>query len=274
MRTRVLFALAICAAVPLAAQLAPPNNAGVTMGHVHLYVKSVEAQTKFWTNMMGGKAVKNDKLALIEFPGVFIMLREMDPSAPPAGSIVDHFGFVVRDLPAEIAKWQANGFKVEQTGTNPNQRYVTGPDNIRIEIFGDPKLSAPIEMNHVHFFPPKQDIPAMQAWYAKTFGGVVGKRESVARPGNFIDCDDLPGVNLSMSPSDTRRAPTAGRAIDHIGFEIADLEAFAKKLEAQGTKLDEPIRSIPPAKHLKITFITDPWGTRIELTEGLAPASL
>ena len=148
-----------------------------------------------------------------------------------------------------------------------------GPDNVRIEIFGDPNLPVPVQMNHIHFFPPKQDIPAMQAWYAKTFGGVVGKRESVARPGNYIDCDDLPGVNLSMSPSDNRRAPTAGRAIDHIGFEVTNLEAFAKKLAAQGTKLDEPIRSIPAAKHLKITFITDPWGTRIELTEGLPPAA-
>src|ERR1700693_2000379 len=100
MRTRVLFALAICAVVPLAAQLVPPNDAGVTMGHVHLYVKSVDAQTRFWTNIMGGKAVANEKLAMIQFPGVFLIFREMDPSGPPAGSIVDHFGFVVKDLPA------------------------------------------------------------------------------------------------------------------------------------------------------------------------------
>ena len=82
MRTRVLFALAIWSAVPLAAQLVPPNDAGVTMGHVHLYVKSVEAQTRFWTTMMGGKAVANEKLAMIQFPGVFIILREMDTERP------------------------------------------------------------------------------------------------------------------------------------------------------------------------------------------------
>ena len=45
----------------------------------------------------------------------------------------------------------------------------------------------------------------MQAWYAKTFGGVIGKRESVARPGNFIDCDDVPGANLSIGASETLR---------------------------------------------------------------------
>jgi len=273
MKIRVLFALATFSALPTFAQLVKPNDAGVTMGHVHLYVKSVTAQTHFWTDIMGGKAVHNEKLEMIQFPGVFLILREMDPSGPPAGSIVDHFGFVVKDLPAEIAKWNAAGLKVEQTGTNPNQRYVTAPDNIRLEVFGDPNLPTRVEMNHIHFFPPKQDIPAMQAWYAKTFGATVGKRESVARPGNWIDCDDLPGVNLSISASDNRRAPTAGRSIDHIGFEVKNLEAFAKRLEEQGTKLDEPIRASNNSKHLKVAFVTDPWGTRIELNEGLSPAA-
>jgi len=42
---------------------------------------------------------------------------------------------------------------------------------------------------------------------------------------------------------------------------------------AQGTKLDEPIRSSANSQHLKVAFITDPWGSRIELTEGLSPAA-
>ncbi len=36
------------------------------------------------------------------------------------------------------------------------------------------------------------------------------------------------------------RAPTKGRTLDHIGFEIAGLEAFCKRLEASGIKFDEP----------------------------------
>ena len=65
--------------------------------------------------------------------------------------------------------------------------------------------------------------------------------------------------------------PTKGRAIDHIGFEVSNLDEFARRLDAQGIKLDVPIRQIPNTK-LKIAFLTDPWGTYIELTEGLAPA--
>jgi len=247
------------------AQIAPPNSAGVSMGHIHLAVSDIEAQKRFWITAMGGVAVQNGPLSLIQFPGVFIMLRQAAPTAPPAGSIVDHFGFVWKDLPAALAKWKASNIEIEQA-TNPNQGYVHGPDGIRVEFFGDPTISVPVQMNHIHFYPT--DIPAMQMWYAKVFGGVPGKRARVSTPG-WIDCDDLPGVNLSFSQGQVKLAPTKGRSLDHIGFEVRDLQTFAKQLEAQGIKLDQPIRQIPNTK-TKVAVLTDPWGTYIELTQGLA----
>jgi predicted enzyme related to lactoylglutathione lyase len=127
-------------------------------------------------------------------------------------------------------------------------------------------------MNHIHYY--ASDIPAMKAWYVKTFGGIPGQRACVAcisKP-RMIETADLPGVNLSFAQADKPQAPTKGRSIDHIGFEVKDLEAFAKNLEAQGIKLDQPVRQIPNSK-TKIAFLTDPWGTYIELTEGLAPVA-
>ena len=149
LRTTILAALLF--AIPTFAQLVKPNAQGVTMGHIHLHVKDVAAHTHFWVDIMGGKPVHNEKLAMIEFPGVYLILTQDDPTGPPDGSIVDHFGFVVRDMPKEIAKWEANHLKVEQTGNNPNQRYVWAPDEIRLEVFGDPTLAHPVEMNHIHF---------------------------------------------------------------------------------------------------------------------------
>ena len=49
-----------------------------------------------------------------------------------------------------------------------------------------------------------------------------------------------------------------------------NLEEFVKGLEARGIKIDAPIRQVPNTK-LKVAFLSDPWGTYIELTEGLAP---
>jgi hypothetical protein len=49
---------------------------------------------------------------------------------------------------------------------------------------------------------------------------------------------------------------------------VKNLEAFTKKLEAEGVKLDRPYTKVA-ALNIAIAFLTDPWGTYIELTEGL-----
>ena len=77
-------------------------------------------------------------------------------------------------------------------------------------------------------------------------------------------------MNLSFSQGNTPPLPTKGRSLDHIGFEVTDLEAFVSTLSAKGISLEAPIRQVPNTK-VKIAFLTDPWGTYIELTEGLAP---
>ncbi len=73
---------------------------------------------------------------------------------------------------------------------------------------------------------------------------------------------------LNFSPSPHPGVGTQGRAIDHIGFEVKNLEEFCKKLEADGIKFNVPYRKVP-ALGIAIAFFTDPWGTYIELTEGL-----
>src|SRR5438034_8704425 len=73
MIARAIFLSVILNCTSAFAQLAEPaNDLGVRLGHIHLVVKNVEAQTKFWTEMMGGTVVKNGPLTLIQFPGVFI----------------------------------------------------------------------------------------------------------------------------------------------------------------------------------------------------------
>jgi hypothetical protein len=58
-----------------------------------------------------------------------------------------------------------------------------------------------------------------------------------------------------------------GRTLSHIGFEIAGLEAFCRRLQSMGVTLDSPYRK--NADGIATATLTDPWGTSIELTEGL-----
>ena len=103
----------------------------------------------------------------------------------------------------------------------------------------------------------------MRAWYMKVFGATERQTQI-----NGIIGADLPGGGLNFSPSSGPVAGTRGRALDHIGFEVRNLEEFCKKLEAQGIKLDVPYPQVP-ALNITLAFITDPWGTYIELNEGL-----
>jgi catechol 2,3-dioxygenase-like lactoylglutathione lyase family enzyme len=269
MKRLTVLAILMLTAAPARAQLAEPNQVGVTMGHVHLVVRDVEAQKQFWVSMLGGTVVKNGPLELIKFPGVFIMLRKGEPTAPPAGSIVNHFGFTVKDMPSALAKWKAANLKIEPT-ENPNEVYVVAPDGVRVEVYGEPALPTDVSMNHIHYSPT--DVPAIKRWYVQAFGANPGRRPCVgciSKP-RMIEADDLPGVNLSFSPGTSAPLPTKGRSLDHIGFEVRNLDAFVASLEAKGIKLEGPVRQVPNTK-LKIAFLTDPFGTYIELTEGLSP---
>ena len=132
MKKRHVFAVACSLALAWStaalAQLAPANDMGVALGHIHLAVKDVEANKQFFTTMLGGKLVTNGPLTLIEFPGIFVMLRQADAAAPAAGSVADHFGLVYQDIAAVRARWKAAGVKYDVGEVNPNQGYVYSSD--------------------------------------------------------------------------------------------------------------------------------------------------
>ena len=235
------------------AQWAAPNEVGVAMGHFHLNVRDMEASKKFWT-ALGATTTEQGQLTI---PGVVILLRQGDPSGGSVGSVVNHVGFRVPNVQASLAKWKAAGFQTE-----PSQRldqvYITGPDDLRIEILEDPSLKVQIGTPHVHLYVGDGPVLEMQAWYAKMFGARPAKK------GNNEGAD-IPGVSMTFSKSPTPTAGTKGRVLDHFGYEIKNLEAFCKKLEANGVKLDRPYGKT--AAGTGIAFVTDPWGAYIELNE-------
>jgi len=238
-------------------QLPAPNAAGVSMGHLHLNVRDPEAHRVFWTTL-GGTLVKLGDMEVIKFPDVLVLYRKAEPTGGTEGSVVGHIGFRVKDLHASLEKWRAAGLKI-LPGASPHQAFVIAPGEIRVEMTEDTAMEVPIANHHIHFY--TSSVDETKAWYVKMFGAKPGKR------GPF-EAADLPGVNLTFSPATGPVAGTKDRALDHIGFEVKDLETFCKKLEAAGVKFDMPYRKIPAAG-IAIAFLTDPWGTYIELTEGL-----
>ncbi len=265
MEIRALPALAVLVTSPMAAQLAPFNSAGVTLGHVHLNVHNIEVQQRFWLEL-GGKPFENKNLLpqrMIEFRGIYLILRQQDSSGGNAGSVIGHFGFRVQNLGEWLPKWNAAGLNIHE-GKLPGRVMLTGPDDVRVEIIEDRSIPTPIAMHHVHLFLP--DPSAAQAWYIKVFGAVASSRTS-GSGGQYL-LANVTGAEFTFTKTDQVQAPTKGRALDHIGFDVKDLDQFVQRLNALGIQTEYPIRKSTNDPSARVTHITDPWGTRIELTEG------
>jgi hypothetical protein len=58
----------------LFAQLAPPNDSGISMGHVHLYVSDPDAQKKLWVDLLGAQVTHSGTLELLKFPGILVVV--------------------------------------------------------------------------------------------------------------------------------------------------------------------------------------------------------
>ena len=135
------------------------------------------------------------------------------------------------------------------------------PEKVRVEFIEDANLKTPIAFHHIHI--ATTNTESLRQWYVKTFGGTAGKRDT------FVSAF-IPGGEVDFIKAEAAPAPTKGRSLDHIGFEVKGLEEFCKKLQADGVPFDLTYREMPQLDGLKIAFILDPVGTRIELTEGLA----
>lgn len=282
-RVRDLIGVA-CAGLSLAvppfatAQIRAPNAAGVSMGHLHFFVDDVEANRDFWV-ALGGTAEPFAGGVIVQMPGVLILVSERQ-QAEDGISIIDHVAFRVASLDAIADR----GFELELTEAFPGIGSIYAPSGDRIELFEegtatnvgfDPAagfvsdvaarhnrpLVGAIDSHHLHFYLPEDDVVAARDWYVEHFGAVPGIRWR-------YEAADLPGMNLNFSATDGDRPPTTGRSLDHIGFEIDDLEAFCERLEARGIDFQQPFSRINPT--FAMAVLTDPWGTTVELTEGLS----
>src|ERR1700731_2025243 len=142
-----------------AAQPAPFNEVGVTMGHWHLASKDVEANKKIFL-AMGGKLFMPGGNPVIMFPGLYINLNlgteKLDGGTQ--GTVVNHVGFIVDNVQQRVAQWKAAGVKVLPGGNGRlDQAYVETPDGVRMEILEDKAQSVPIRNEHVHFFLPEAE---------------------------------------------------------------------------------------------------------------------
>lgn len=105
--------------------------------------------------------------------------------------------------------------------------------------------------DHLHLMAPE---PAKAvAWYIANLG---------ARPGDTPDRVVI-GRTIFAFITSPNAAPSAGSAIDHLGFSVADVDATTNALVAAGATLLTPPRDIPGL--FRIAFVQDPFGVKHEI---------
>ena len=266
----VLMIAGVWAPMALWAQVPAPNEAGVAMGHFHVYAKDLASAKQLWVNNIGGTPLKVDGIDVVKFPGVLVFLEQGSQSVKGTeGTAINHIGFFVLDGKDFLVKWKTAGFKEDLNDPKIGDHgYIYTQEGLKIEIQENHILkdagkaqTLPIVTDHIHFNGPTAYEKEAQAWYLQRFGGTAVMQNE----------DDIPGMRLrwAVSKTPTPLLPTKGRTLDHVGFEVKNLKAFCKKLEADGVKFDQPYNKSRHKSFASAEF-ADPWGASIELTEGLS----
>jgi catechol 2,3-dioxygenase-like lactoylglutathione lyase family enzyme len=227
--------------------------------HVHLGVPDQPKAVEWYQQHFGGQTMTEGPDRLM-FGQTRLVFQKTAMPQPSAGSVLDHIGFSVADLDATMSRFAGGGVKI----TTPARdvaglfkiAFIEDPWGTRIEVVQDPQR---LGLHHVHLRAP--DPAAALAWYVDKFGGKAGKLKGQ------IDGVEYGDVWILAQRGDA--VPSAGHAIDHVGFRPVHLDDTIVRLKTKGVKVTSEPRSLTLASGttMHIAFIEGADGVRIELVQ-------
>ena len=256
-------ALAVLAALP-----APARAAGL---HVHITASSPSEGVRWYSRHLDCEPVA-DRPDTADCGGVELTFVAQPTLGSTQGTGIDHISFSYADLTAKMAELEAVG--VRGSGVRL-QRFPDGstlrdvPDLFKLGFIFDP-WGTRIEMvededtlgfHHVHL--SAADPDATLAWYRDVLGGEPGRLRGRFDGLRFGDVWLLASRHDRGAP-----APTAGRAVDHIGFVVDDLDAVAADMRRSDI-LFEQEPSVPPNARAaaRRAFVAGPDNVRLAVME-------
>lgn len=188
-----------------------------------------------------------------------LIFQRSEAPKPSQGSVLGSIGFSVANLDETMKQLQAAGVRpvmppMLMQGVRMAQ--VIDPWGTLIEVVQDDDR---LGLHHVGVVSP--DPAATLAWFAETFGGTVTRFRG-ARDGISYG-----GVWLFVSKGSGE--PSAGHALDHIGFRPANVDASVAAMKAKGVKVTTEPRplTLPSGAAMRLAFVESPGGVRIELVQ-------
>ena len=256
---RVMVSCAVVLAAGTTPALAQTGMANM-VDHIHLAVPDQTKAVEWYRKHFGGQPMTAEAPDRLMFGETRIIFQKNDTPLPSNGSVLDHIGFSVTDVDRAVSEIAADGGKVVTPAREVaglfKLAFIDDPWGVRIEVVQDP---AKLGLHHVHLRAP--DPAAALAWYVDKVGGTVGKLK------DRIDGINLGGVWILAQKGEA--TPSAGHAIDHIGFRPLNVDTVVTGLKAKNVKVTTDPRplTLPSGTTMRLAFIEGPDGVRIELVQ-------
>ena len=187
-----------------------------------------------------------------------LIFQKSEPK-PSQGSVLGLIGFSVPDVDAAVKKLQSAGVKQvmpPMTMQGVKMAQVVDPWGTLIEVVQDERK---LGLHHIGLV--TGDPAASLKWFAETFGGRVGKFRGTT------DGIEYGGVWLFAAKGSAQ--PSAGHAIDHIGFRPASVDKSVAAMKARNVKVTTEPRplTLPSGVAMRLAFVESAEGIRLELVQ-------
>lgn len=224
--------------------------------HMHFGVpdpaKAVEWYSKYLGGRPGPQGEPPDRVLIGDTRFAFLKNEAAQPSE---GSAIDHIGLSFADLDAKLKELEGAGVKIVSPMRDVpglfKLAFIEDPWGTKIELVQDAET---LGFHHVHLRAP--DPAAALKWYQDSFGGEQGKLKG--------RLDGLRYGTIWLLAQKGDATPSAGHAIDHLGWRVANLDASAVELKAKGVKFTSEPRAL---RDLRIAFVESPGAVKIELVQ-------
>jgi predicted enzyme related to lactoylglutathione lyase len=261
-RIPVAMSLALVAALWTAA---PAASQEAQFEHVHLTVNDFRGAMTWYATHMGGEP-EGTYVSFGDFNVRFHPQRDAEIESS-SGSVIDHIAFSFEDLDGKINELTESGARVlEPVHELPDgleSALVEDPWGTRVELVED---ASHLGFHHVCVRGPE---PAtILDWLVLHLGGdrvaYRDRLDAVRYGGVWVVAQDSGGEPVAAVGAHLRNESAGWRAIDHLGFRIADLAATEKAMREHGVRFTlDPV----PFRTARLAGVQGPYGLVVELVD-------
>ena len=263
-------ALAFLTAVTLI--VAPALAHAAEYHHVHITASSPAKGVEWYSEYLECAPLA-DRDDAANCDGVEVVFVPQATTGGSQGTGINHIGFSFPDLTAKMAEFEAvgvrgSGVRLQRFEDGSMVRDIPGlfkiafifdPWGTRIELVEDQEY---LGFHHIHLSAtnPEETL----AWYRDVMGG---EPDSMRGMLDGLLFDDV-WLLFSAHPEGATPATTQGRAIDHIGFMVDDLDASAADIRQRGIRFhQEPTVPANGRTSAKQAFLAGPDNVLVEVVE-------